>query len=261
MQNTDNLFESQRQAVENGSVFSRVQICKCQGDGSVSKEMSEGVVFVAGNTRLMTKDGDNNILTAIGLENFDGKVDKGSCKFFRPTTFDELIVAFRYTEAKALESYFRSAEFNNSNLNSLICCFLKQNLDETSVDVKELASTSLQIKEIVDEKSQTYYDEKVDFYAKKIEKYQSKIQSLRDEQSGKNELGEEVVESECHIADAMQNYVEGVQATVNNQPMQVDIEHVLDYFNAVKTFNTVATNEQSNVLAQSTSACETQENA
>lgn len=223
------LFDNQAEAVKKQEVFSRVVTCQKKGDGTVSKELDAGIVFVGGNAKLMSKDGANNVLLAIGIEGYEGKVDSGANKFFRPTTFDELAVAFRYTEPRALESFFKSEDANNSNLNELICTFLKYNLESDSVDVKALAATSKQIKSILDDKSEQYYDEKVDFYAGKIEKYQGKIGTIRQEQSAFHP------QSECSMGTALDSYIQELSpSTTQSQSVEVGVEQILEYINLNK---------------------------
>lgn len=229
------LFDNQAEAVRKKEVFTKIATCKNKGDGTVSRELEAGIVFVAGNTKLMSKDGSNNVLVAIGLEDYEGKVDVGASKFFRPTTFEELVTAFQYTDSAHLGFLFRSQGENNSNLNALLCTFLKNNLGTESVDVKALATTSMQIKGIIEEKSQHYYDEKVSFYENKIQRYQEKIQTIRNEQYGQGLYEGGYEETECSMGTVLDSYLQTLSVDNNpQQTTQVGVEEMLDYINKTK---------------------------
>lgn len=229
------LPNGQLEAVEKKEVFTKVSISKNADGASRPKEAQDGVIFIASTVKLMSKEGAHNILSAIGVDNFEGKVDEGSLRSFRPTTFEELLIALEYTDCRALENFFRRGEENNLNLNSLICSFLKNNLESENVDVKELATTSKQVKGIIDQKSERFYDEKIDFLNRKIQKYQSKIEGLKQEQSGKDEMGESYVEIEQGFGQVVENYVSVLeQQSTDGQNAHASVNEVIEYFNSVK---------------------------
>lgn len=231
-ENKFNLPNNQLEIINKGEVFSKVAISTDDYFGQFPKGMEDGVVFMATDIKLISKDGKNDVLSAIGVENFEGKIDATN-RCFRPTTFDELVIAFQNTGYKGLESFFRMGDENNSNLNKLMCSFLKNNLDSDNVDVKALASTSFEVKEIVDQKAEKFYQDKVNFFAKKIEKYQSKIEGLRQEQSGLNEFGEQVQETEIEFSQAVESFIENAEASKGDVQVQ-SVEDMLKYFNSVK---------------------------
>jgi len=108
-----------------------------------------------------------------------------------------------------------------------MCSFLKNNVEEQSVDVKELATTSFKVKEIVDTKAQTFYEEKEKFYQKKIQKYEEKIRELRQEQSGVTSFGEPVTSDEFSFAEVVTSFGAGQTST---QATQAPVEKILSYF-------------------------------
>lgn len=248
-ENKFNLPNNQLEAINNGEVFSKVAISMDESMGHFPKNMQDGVVFIATDIKLIAKDGSNDVLSAIGLQNFEDKIDQTN-KCFRPTTFNELVIAFKHTGYKGLESFFRMGDENNMNINKLMCSFLNNNLESDQVDVKALASTSLEVKEIVSEKSEQFYQDKVDFFNRKIEKYQSRIESLRQEQYHVNEDGEQIVESEIHFSDAVESYVDSID---KNADASQSVEDVIKYFNFVKetsTNETETSNSQVEVNTQ-----------
>ena len=230
----NNLPNGQAEAVENKEVFTKVSISKDADGASRPKDAQDGVIFIASTVKLMSKDGAHNILSAIGIDNFEGKVDEGSLRSFRPTTFEELLTAFEYTDSRALESYFRMAEENNCNLNALMCSFLENNLETESVDVKALAATSKQVKGIVEQKAQSFYEDKINFFVRKIEKYQSKIEGLKQERSGKDETGRDYSEIEQNFGNVVEGFASSLEQTANGQETQVTVSDVIQYFNSVK---------------------------
>ena len=217
----------QTEAIEKQMVFNNILVSRSQNSG-YPKQMEDGVVFVSGDVKLMTKDGANNVLSAIGLWQDGMTPDDTSVRYFRPTTFSELITAFVYTDSRGLERYFRDGSENNTHLNQLMCSFLKNNLQEENVDVKELATTSFKVKEIVDSKAQTFYEEKEKFYQKKIQKYEEKIRELRQEQSGVTSFGEPVFSDEFSFAEVVTSFSAGQTST--QATTQAPVEQILSYF-------------------------------
>ena len=220
----------QTEAIENQMVFSSILVSREKQSG-YPKQMQDGVVFVSGDLKLMTKDGSNNVLDAIGLWKDGSEVTDLSVRYFRPTTLSELVTAFTYTDSRALERFFRDGSENNTHLNQLMCSFLRNNLEEQNVDVKELATTSFKVKEIVDDKAKTFYLEKEKFYLKKIQKYEEKIRELKQEQSGVTSFGETVVDEEFTFGEVVSAFNSGSQST--EQP-QAPVETILNFFEANK---------------------------
>ncbi|MBQ3047601.1 MAG: hypothetical protein IJD48_01135 [Clostridia bacterium] len=221
--------------VENQSVFSSIAISRDSSRGSYPSNIDDGVVFISSETRLMAKDGSNNILEAIGISDYEGKVDLGGNKMFIPTTFEELVTAFRYTSAKGLEDYFRRKDEVNTNLNALLYSFIKNNLFAENIDVKELVSASYAIKDIVDAKAQRFYEEKEDFYTKKIQRYQNKIESLRHEQSGVDEFGLQLSDPEQEATEIVTGFIEGLdEEHQDSSDVKVGVNEFLAYFNRNK---------------------------
>ena len=220
----------QTEAIENEMVFSSILVSREKQSG-YPKQMEDGVVFVSGDLKLMTKDGSNNVLDAIGLWKDGNEVTDLSVRYFRPTTFEELVTAFTFTDCRALERYFRDGSENNTHLNQLMCSFLKNNLEGENVDVKELATTSFKVKDIVDSKAQTFYVEKEKFYQKKIQKYEEKIRELRQEQSGITSFGEPVISDEFSFGEVVTSFSAG-----QNSTQQAPVETILGYFEANKEF-------------------------
>lgn len=221
----------QTEAIKKQMVFSSILVSRERQSG-YPKQMEDGVVFVSGDLKLMTKDGSNNVLSAIGLWQDGSEVTDMSVRYFRPTTFGELVTAFTYTDSRALERYFRDGSENNTHLNQLMCSFLKNNLEEENVDVKELATTSFKVKDIVDSKAQTFYEEKEKFYQKKIQKYEEKIRELKQEQSGVTSFGNLVGSDEFTFGEVITSFSAGQSA--NNDTTQAPIEEILSYFEANK---------------------------
>ena len=221
-----NLSNPQVEAIERQMVFTSILVSRSQNSG-YPKQMEDGVVFVSNDVKLMTKDGSNNVLSAIGLWQDGMTPDDSSVRYFRPTTFSELITAFVYTDSRGLERYFRDGSENNTHLNQLMCSFLKNNVEEQSVDVKELATTSFKVKEIVDTKAKTFYEEKEKFYQKKIQKYEEKIRELRQEQSGVTSFGEPVTSDEFSFAEVVTSFGSSQPTT---EATQAPVEQILSYF-------------------------------
>lgn len=220
----------QTEAIEREMVFNNILVSREKQSG-YPKQMEDGVVFVSGDLKLMTKDGGNNVLAAIGLWQDGSEVTDMSVRYFRPTTFGELVTAFIYTDSRALERYFRDGSENNTHLNQLMCSFLKNNLQEENVDVKELATTSFKVKEIVDSKAQTFYEEKEKFYQKKIQKYEEKIRELKQEQSGVTNFGEPVTSDEFTFGEVVTSFSAGQS---DSETTQAPVEEILSYFEANK---------------------------
>lgn len=227
------LPNAQTEAIEREGVFNSILVSRSQSNG-FPKSMEDGVVFVSSDIKLMTKDGSNNVLSAIGLWQEGMEVTDGSSRFFRPTTFSELITAFQFTDSRGLERFFREGGENNTNLNQLICSFLRNNLDTPSIDPKELAKTSFAVKGIVDEKAETFYKEKENFYLKKIQKFEEKIRELSLEKQGITSFGS-VIEDEEQTFGAV---IEGVVAehSGSEEPVSTEmpIEDILTYFDKNK---------------------------
>ncbi len=223
-----NLPNAQTMAIENGKVFSKILVSKDRNSG-YPKDMEDGVVFVASDVKLMAKDGSNNVLSAIGLWQEECEISDSSARFFRPTTFRDFTTAFKYTSCNSLERYFRNGSENNTYVNQLICSFLKNNLEEEKIDAKELAQTSFEIKDIVEDKSKTYYTEKENVYLKKIQKYQDKIKELNLERQGVNSEGDIIENEEYPFGEVMKGIVEE-----QNTSEEISLEDILKYFNANK---------------------------
>ena len=228
-----NLPNPQTEAIENERVFTNILVSRSQNSG-YPKEMEDGVVFVSSDIKLMTKDGSNNVLSAIGLWEEGMEVSDNSGRFFRPTTFSELITAIQFTDNRGLERYFRDGNENNTHLNQLICSFLKNNLTAEKIDAKELATTSFQIKDLVDGKAETFYAEKESFYQKKIQKFEEKIKELKLEQQGLTSYGAKVENDEHTFGQVVQGFV--AEQSDNSEPTttEMPIETILNYFNENK---------------------------
>ena len=254
MENKFNLPNNQMDAIKNGEVFSKVATFSMDDYfGDMPKGMKEGVIFMATDIKLIAKDGSNDVLSAIGIKNFEDKIDQTN-RCFRPTTFEELVIAFEYTGYNGLSRFFRMGDENNLNINNLMCSFLKNNLDSDNVDVKALASTSFEVKEIVDQKAEKFYKDKVDFFNRKIEKYQSRIESLRQEQNHIAENGEQFQESEVQFGEAMESYLETMEDSADVSQVQ-SVEELLKYFNSVKEANV---QQEASVNAEACNSSSTQ---
>jgi len=178
-----------------------------------------------------------------------------------PTTFEELVTAFKFTSSKGLESFFRKKDETNTNLNALLCSFLRNNLLSQNVDVKELVSASFTIKDIIDKKAEVFYESKVDFFAKKIQKYQSKIDSLKLEQSGFDEFGEVLADPECETTELVADFIDTLDEDSQSQTdVKVGVEEVLSYFDKNKKANQPEAAEESvDGVVQVTNAMQPQE--
>lgn len=260
MGNNYNLPNNQAELVEKGEVFGGVITSKDSPYGIHPSSFPDGVVFTTSGTKLMSKDGSNNVLAAIGIDNYDGKVD-GAHRSFMPTTFEELVTAFKFTSSKGLESFFRKKDETNTNLNALLCSFLRNNLSSQNVDVKELVSASFTIKDIIDKKAEVFYESKVDFFAKKIQKYQSKIDSLKLEQSGFDEFGEVLADPECETTELVADFIDTLDEDSQSQTdVKVGVEDVLSYFDKNKKANQPEAAEESvDGVVQVTNAMQPQE--
>ena len=228
-----NLPNPQTIAIENGKVFTKILVSKNK-NSEYPKEMEKGVLFVSSAIKLMAKDGSNNVLSAIGLWNENMQVSDTSSRFFRPTTFGELITAMQYTDINCLERFFRDGCENNTNLNQLICCFLKNNLDLEKLDVKELATTSFEIKDIIDGKAKTFYNEKENFYQNKIKKYEEKINTLKLEQQGLTLSGEVIESDEFAFAEVMEEFVSKQTSNGEFIDTETPVESILKFFSENK---------------------------
>ena len=215
----------QTEVIEKQAVFANILISKKQHYG-YPKQMEDGIVFVSSDVKLMAKDGSNNILTAIGLWEEGKEPDNTSINYFRPTTFNEFITAFKYTDCRALERFFRDGSENNTHLNQLMCSFLKNNLAEQNVDVKELATTSFKVKEIVDDKAKTFYQEKESFYQKKIQKFEEKINELKQEQLGITRAGIKFTDEELSFGEIVSSFANSKALA---EQTQTSVEEVLSY--------------------------------
>ena len=228
-----NLPNPQTDAIENERVFTNILVSRSQNSG-YPKEMEDGVVFVSSDIKLMTKDGSNNVLSAIGLWKEGMEVSDSSGRFFRPTTFSELITAIQFTDNRGLERYFRDGNENNTHLNQLICSFLKNNLTAEKIDAKELATTSFQIKDLVDSKAETFYKEKESFYQKKIQKFEEKIRELKLEQQGLTSYGAKVENDEHAFGQVVEGFVAEQSGNGEPENTEMPIETILNYFNKNK---------------------------
>ena len=76
-----NLSNPQVEAIERQMVFTSILVSRSQNSG-YPKQMEDGVVFVSNDVKLMTKDGSNNVLSAIGLWQ-DGMTPDDSCRYSR----------------------------------------------------------------------------------------------------------------------------------------------------------------------------------
>lgn len=228
-----NLPNAQTMAIENEKVFSKILVSKDRNSG-YPKDMEDGVVFVSSDVKLVAKDGSNNVLSAIGLWQEGREISDSTVRFFRPTSFGDFVTAFKYTNCGSLERYFRKGSENNTYVNQLICSFLKNNLEEEKIDAKELAQTSFEIKDIVEDKAQTYYAEKENVYLKKIQKYQEKIKELDLERQGVNSFGEVIESEEYTIGEVMESFVAEQGTEETNLGVEMPVEEVLKYFNANK---------------------------
>ena len=222
----------QVEAIENQGVFTGILVSRSQNSG-YPKDMEDGVVFVSSDIKLMTKDGSNNVLDAIGLWQEGSEVTNSSARFFRPTTFSELITAMQFTDSRGLERFFRDGCENNTHLNQLMCSFLRNNLVADKIDAKELATTSFAVKGIVDEKAEVFYREKENFYLKKIQKFEEKIRELKLEQQGKTSFGTPVESEENSFGEVIQGFVTG-QTDGKAEVVEMPIEDILSYFDANK---------------------------
>jgi len=228
-----NLPNPQTEAIENERVFTGILVSRSQNSG-YPKDMEDGVVFVSNDIKLMTKDGSNNVLSAIGLWKEGMEVSDNSGRFFRPTTFSELITAIQFTDNRGLERYFRDGSENNTHLNQLICSFLKNNLEAERIDAKELAATSFQIKDLVDSKAETFYTEKENFYQKKIQKFEEKIKELKLEQQGLTSYGAIVGNDEHTFGQVVEGFVAEQSDNGEEVTTEMSIEAILNYFNENK---------------------------
>ena len=235
----------QTEAIEREGVFNSILVSRSQSSG-FPKSMEDGVVFVSTDIKLMTKDGANNVLSALGLWQEGMEVTDSSSKFFRPTTFSELITAFQFTDSRALERFFREGSENNTNLNQLMCSFLRNNLVTPSIDPKELASTSFAVKGIVDEKAATFYKEKESFYLKKIQKFEEKIKELNLEQQGVTAYGSVIEDEEHTFGAVVEGFVAEHSGGEESVPTEMPIEEILTYFDK----NKLADSQQGEGVAQ-----------
>lgn len=204
-EDVNNLTPQQLVAFKNETVFKSVYISK-ETNPSYPEKLEDGVVFVATDVKLVSKDGSNNLLASLGLWKDENVINNLSAKYFRPTTFEELIVAFQYSDSNLMQPFFRNVSDNNTNLNKLLSSFLKNNLVDNRVNVKELSETSFKIKDIITEKAEIYYEEKECFYQKKIQKYEDKIEELRSEQISLNSFGESVESEEIYFGELVENF-------------------------------------------------------
>ncbi|MBQ9792680.1 MAG: hypothetical protein IJW32_02900 [Clostridia bacterium] len=235
----------QTEAIEREGVFTGILVSRSQNSG-YPKEMEDGVVFVSSDIKLMTKDGANNVLSAIGLWQEGMEVTDSSVRFFRPTTFSELITAIQFTDSRGLERFFRDGSENNTHLNQLLCSFLRNNLDTPNIDPKELAKTSFAVKGIVDEKAETFYKEKESFYLKKIQKFEEKIKELNLEKQGVTSYGAVIEDEEHTFGAVVEGFVAEHSGSEESTPTEMPIEDILIYFDK----NKFADSQQGENIAQ-----------